>query len=610
MKLKYILTIFLFGLMLHAVPGFSQQKPVQKKKVPAKTITITKTASAAKTASGTKKSTVKTASADTVKKAGSKPPKKPEQPQQSLNEEIVVTSVYKPVLADAVKIRRNPNLDDKKDFKPAFSYTNLLDKRLNSIEGIRPLDAMQIPKTAEDTLYNNYIKAGVGNLKTTFGELYIDNGRDPALQFGGFAKHFSQQGDLPQQKASRQELGIFGKSVGDNNSVSGRINYTRRNNYFYGFDQDHPPTNLIPGKQHFNTVEGEAEIAKNFKDVENDFVYAVKVSGYIFNNAFKAKENNILVDVSLNQTIKQFYAGLNASLDAGSTKDSLYNVSNNIIRANPYLKLQGENYKVDLGVNLVSEFGSKNSLRLFPAAGIEFQVIPKYVRIFGEARGDIDKTLLRNLSEKNPFLDQNIDIRNSINRLTISAGLKGTIIPGLGFKAAFIRQSITGLPLFVNNFNFSRGQNKFAVIYDGGKSTVTGFNGDLDFKASETLDIFGRFEYRKYSLATEAQPWNLPTAKLTAGTNIRINKKVTVNGALLIRGETKDRLPQPASSSLGYQIITLPSFADLSGGVDYKVAKRFSVFIQANNLLGNKYQAYLYYPANGFNIFGGLSIGF
>jgi hypothetical protein len=607
MKLKYLLSFLLFGLMLCSVPAFTQQKPVQKKKTPADTkkTVPAKTPLPAKTKVNTKKSTVKTAS-DTTKKASNTPAKKPEQ-QQNLNEEIVVTSTYKPVLADAVKIRRNPNLEDKQDFKPSFTYTNLLDKRLENNSGIQPLEAMHIPKTADDTLYNNYAKAGIGNLNTTFGEVYINNGRDEALQVGGYAKHFSQQGSLPMQKASRQEVGIFGKSVGANNSVSGRINYTRRNNYFYGFDQDNPPQNLTPGKQHFNTIEGEAEIAKNFKDVENDFVYAAKINAYAFSNAYQAKENNILINVSINQTVKQFYAGLNASLDFGSTKDSLYSISNNLLRANPYLKLQGDNYKIDAGVNIVSEFGNRSSFRIFPAAKIEFQVIPKYVRIFGEARGDVDKTLLRNLSETNPFLDQNIDIKNAINRLTISAGLKGIIAPGLGFKAAFIRQSITALPMFVNNFDFTRSQNKFKVIYDSGKSTVTGFNGDLDFKASETLDIYGRLEYRKYALATEAEPWNLPTAKLTAGTNIHLNKKITINGALLIRGETKDRIPTSATT---FQVVTLPSFADLSGGIDYKVSKRISIFAQANNLLSNKYQTYLYYPANGFNIFGGASVSF
>ena len=447
MKLNTILPILLSGLMLHAVPAFSQQKPVQKKtKNIAKKTVAEKPATvktAAKTSHNTKKSTVKTASLDTTGK-GNVPAKKAEPQTQSLNEEIVVTSIYKPVLADAVKIRRNPDLGDKTDVKPTFTYNNLLDKRLNSSAGIQPLEAMQIPKTANDTLYNNYAKAGIGSLSTTFGEVYINNGRDPALQFGGYAKHFAQKGSLPDQKSSRQEIGVFGKSIGENNSARGSINYTRRSNYFYGFDQDHPPVNLIPGKQHFNTISGEAELAKNFKDTTNDFVYAAKISGYYFNDAYKAKESNILVDFSLNQTIKQFYFGLNASLDAGNTKDSLYSISNNLLRANPYIKLQGENYKIDAGVNLVSEFGSKSSLRLFPAAKIEFQVIPKYVRIFAEARGDINKTLLKNLTETNPFLGQNIDIRNSIDRLTLSAGLKGTIAPGLGFKAAFLRQSITG----------------------------------------------------------------------------------------------------------------------------------------------------------------------
>ena len=109
MKLKYILTFLLFCLMLGAVCGFAQQKPVQKKtiKAKAKKAAPAKTAAPVKTAANTKKRPVKTALADTTKKAGNVPPKKAED-QQSLNEEIVVTSTYKPVLADAVKNPHKP----------------------------------------------------------------------------------------------------------------------------------------------------------------------------------------------------------------------------------------------------------------------------------------------------------------------------------------------------------------------------------------------------------------------------------------------------------------------------------------------------------------------
>ena len=607
MTINYKATFLLLGFLMTGLPVIAQQKKkeTKPKTTPAKTIKAT--VKTVKPITKTEKVPVKTAPADTIPKTGAngQPPATP----GGLNEEIIITSTYKPVLADAVKIRRNPNLNDKQDFKPKFAYTNLLDKRLNINTGIKQLEAQQLPKTADDTLYNNYAKLGVGNLTTTFGEIYVDNGRDQALQVGAYAKHFAQLGSLPKQNASRQEVGVFGKAINDQNTISGRLNYTRRSNYFYGFDEDHPPTNLIPGKQHFNTISGEAEINKNFEDKENAFVYSAKISAYGFSNAYKARENNILIDVAINQTIKQFYAGLNASVDAGNSKDSLYNVSNNIFRVNPYLKLQGANYKINVGVNLVSVFGFNTSLRLFPAADIEFQVVPKYVQIFAELQGDVNKTTLKNFSEENPFIGQNIDIKNSVNRYTISAGLKGTAAPGLGFKAAFIRQSITDLPLFVNNFNFAAGQNKFLVIYDTGRSTVTGFNGDLDFKASETLDLYGRLEYRKYDLATQQEAWNLPTFKLTAGTDIHLNKKITINGLLLIRGDVIARLPS-AVSTTGYQAVSLPSFADLSGGVSYKLNKRVAFFAQANNLLNNKYQTYLYYPVNGFNIFGGLSVGF
>jgi hypothetical protein len=54
----------------------------------------------------------------------------------SLAEEIVVTTSYKPVLAEAVKIRRNPDLEDKTPFKAPLNYTPL-DKKLDQDNNIR-----------------------------------------------------------------------------------------------------------------------------------------------------------------------------------------------------------------------------------------------------------------------------------------------------------------------------------------------------------------------------------------------------------------------------------------------------------------------------------------
>jgi hypothetical protein len=600
MRLTHITTLITVAALFCTVNALAQKKPTAKKPV-AKTVKPVAKPAAKPTTQTKKVASLAKGLTDTVKKGGATAPKPPVE-TNSVTEEIIVTTAYKPVLADAVKIRRNPDLDDKEPFKAPLHY-NALDKTLQQNTDIHDMPAMPLPKEKDAEVYNSYAKLGVGSFKTTFGELYVDNGKDEALQVGGYLKHLMQNGSLNKQNMAREEAGIFGKSIGTESTLSGRINYGYRSNYFYGYDELAPPPILHVDKQHFSTLSGEAEIAKNYKDEDKQFIYSAKLSGYTFSNAFHANENNLMISGFINQTVNEFYAGLSGTVDFNTVKDSLYSFNNNIIRLNPYLKFQGTNYKIDAGVTLTSEFGASTRFKLFPAARLEYQVIPKYVRLFAEARGDVNRASIRDFSETNPFLGQNIQIQNSVDQLDISAGLKGMLAPGFGFKATFFRNSVKNMPLFVNDFNFATGSNRFKVIYDGGVARVSGFNGELDYKPSDDLDIFGRVELKDYQMATEAQPWNLPKFTLTAGTAIHINDKVNVTGSVVFRGTRQDRLSPT-------QIVSLDSFADLSGGVEYKVTSRISIFGQVNNILSNSYQTWLYYPNYGFNIFGGAGYKF
>ncbi|HEY0669588.1 MAG TPA: hypothetical protein VGD22_15505, partial [Sphingobacteriaceae bacterium] len=69
----------------------------------------------------------------------------------SLTEEIEVVRPYKPVLADAVKIRRNPDLTTTRPFKPNLTY-NIIDKKLELNTGIRELQAQKLPEERPDVL--------------------------------------------------------------------------------------------------------------------------------------------------------------------------------------------------------------------------------------------------------------------------------------------------------------------------------------------------------------------------------------------------------------------------------------------------------------------------
>lgn len=598
MKFKYIYTALLsLIIVFYFVPANAQHKTT-KKKAPAKTAQKP----AAKTATNNK-----TAAAapepDTTKKTPN---------SNTLSEEIIVTTNYKPVLADAVKIRINPDLSDKTPFKAPLTYVTL-DKRLERNTDIHQLEAMKMPPEVDTIPSNNYARIGLGNYKTTYGEVYVNNGQDQALQIGAYGKHLAQSStSINKQNEIKDEVGVFARGITDDNAFTGNITYNRLGTNFYGFDPANPPGAFSPAAQHFNTLSGQVEMTKRFKDTTNAFTYALKLGGYTWSDAFQAKENNVVLTGFLNETINQFYAGLGASLDLSTQNDSLYSYNNSILRLNPYLKFQGDNYKIDAGLNLVREFGFSSRAFIFPAAKLELQVIPKYVRVFAEVNGDVNKSSLRDFANINPYIGQDINIINSVDRLDLSIGLKGMLAPGLGFKADVFHNSVKNLPMFANT-TYTGINNKFSVIYDGGNATVTGFNGELDFKASDDFDLFGRVEFRNYVLATEAEPWNLPKFKLTAGTVIHITNKLSVNATLLYRGSTFDRtysVPPLLTEPPVQHIVTINGFADLNGGVEYKINGTISIFGQVNNILNTTNQVWLYYPNYGFNIFGGVGLHF
>ncbi|MFD2145683.1 hypothetical protein [Mucilaginibacter antarcticus] len=280
MKLKYTYTLFTLIMVLYFVPVNAQKKTTTKKttvkpaaKAPAKpAITPAKKATEAKTLG---EAAAKVNATDTTKKGGTGGTNQATQ-GGSLAEEIIITTAYKPLLADAVKIRRNPDLEDKTPYKAPLIYAPV-DKRLEQNSEIKQLDAMQLPVTADSIPYNNIVRAGLGNLKTTFVEGYFGNGKDEALQVSGWVRHLAQSGSLEQQKSNREELGVFGKSIGAEQTLSGSLSYTNNGYYFYGTPVFPKPAFLDRAHQSFNTLQGEGELVKNYKDVENDFTYALKL---------------------------------------------------------------------------------------------------------------------------------------------------------------------------------------------------------------------------------------------------------------------------------------------------------------------------------------------
>jgi len=532
-----------------------------------------------------------------------------------VKEEIEVVRPYKPILAEAVKLRRSPNLDDIKTYKAKLNYS-ILDRKLELNSDIQKLQAQALAEEKESILVNNYVKGAFGSLATLLGEAYFNTGKDEGLQLGGYFKHFSQEGKLNKQNSSNQQLSIFGRSILDQNTVSGRINFERNGTYFYGIDDDRPTLNPNPEKQALTTIELEGELVKNFTEDEDAFSYALKANGYIWNDKFSAKENYLSLNGYVNKRINSLNLGLAASTEFGNSKDALTSVGNNLLRLNPYIRLQVKGAKITAGINFVQEFGAVSSSRIFPAVTADFTLIPDYLQVFGEVKGDVNRNSLKGFTDENPWLNSNAVIKNTVEKLSFSAGVKGTGGPGFGYKARIYVKQFDDMPLFINNYTDF---NKFDVIYDFGKTKLTGLEGEISVQVSDALKWTGKLNLDDWKPASETYSWFKPGLKVSSNLVYTYNKKLSFNAGVVIQDDVKAKvnianpvppsqyvIPNPSIES----IVTVKGFVDLGLGADYRINKKFSVFAKANNILNTNYSRYLYYQVNGFNIFGGLTYSF
>ena len=529
------------------------------------------------------------------------PPAKQPAAAGTLLEEIEVVRPYKPVLADAVKIRRNPDMNTVAAFKPVLTYI-IIDKKLDLNTNIKELQAQKMADELPALLSNNYIKAGAGNLNSALGEIYISTGKDEALQAGAFIKHLSQKGSMELQQFSKQEFGLFGRSITDDYALSGKLIYDRNTSNFYGFD----PLSAVAAdmsKLRFSTIGGEAELVSKYSK-NSSYNYFANINAYQFSNIEDARESSLLLRGSLNKEVKQTNFGVNTSIDLTSTKDQSYQFSNNILRANPYIKLKAKGFNLDLGANIVQEFGTQSRLNIFPAVFAELPIILGYATIFAGVNGDVLKTNLRDLAFENPYLNKNIAIKNSLEKMNIYGGVKGNASAEFGYKIMAWYKTIDDLQLFVNSQTLT---NRFETVYDNGQSNILGLEGEINVKASEFLNLNGKAQLLNYTLASEKEAWFKPSLRLMSNAKFQINRKVIVDAEVLFQDNVYARVNGTPGTFASKNI---DGFIDLSAGAEYKVTSKIGVYIRANNLLGQQYQRFLYYPRLGMNVLGGVNYAF
>ena len=529
---------------------------------------------------------------------------------------------YKPILADAVKIRRSPDMTNKRSYMPKLTYGNVVDKKLDINTGLYKLDVKETPFSQINDQTSNYVKLGIGSFNTILGEGYFSYDQYENVRIGGFVKHLSQKGDIENQRFSKQEVGVFGRRVYDAFTVDGLVGYNRYATRFYGnpLDVNGVSLNPDPEKQAFNDIYFTGELTSNYDpNNENALSYSAKADAYTYKDQFAAKENSIALSGYLNKRMRAFNIGANLSVDVNSingTDNVDGKTKNSVASINPYISFKGDNYVITLGANLVSEFGDSSRFNVFPSAEVDFSLVPEYIHLFGGVNGNVKKASLRSFTNQNPYLSPDLSMINTIERLNFFGGIKGNAGATFGYKVQVMYKQIEGLPLFVNNRETPY---RFDLVYDGlGEDAAKyfGLQGEINVRLSDVVNLGGRLNIDQYTMQQEEEAWHMPKMKLAANARFNISEKLYIDAEALFQGDTYAREytytvnGSTVDISQGYKKVTLPSFFDLNAGAEYRATKHLGIFVKANNIFNKEYQRYQYYPRLGFNILGGLNYSF
>ena len=547
-----------------------------------------------------------------------------QQQQRATIDSIDVIRDYRPILADAVKIRRSPDMTNKREYQPKLEYS-IIDKKLDITTGTRRLDIQEMPFVDLSRKTNNYVKLGVGNYSTYLGELYLTNDAYLDTRFGMYAQHLSQKGEWADQVYGQQEVRAFGRQVYEDFTLSGNAGYKRYATRFYGktvfsdalFNAGHTAQPGLTGeadKQAFNDLFLDAELSSNARTSEPDaFSYSVKLNAFHFSDAFDAKESAVVLGAYLDKQVNTFHVGVRASGDFGQVQGQSTKMSNHLIKATPFVRFKGENYDVIVGALIASELGDSTRVNIFPSASLDFALIPNYAHLYVGVDGDVEKTTLRALAGENPWLAPDVHIANTMDRLRIYGGVKGNAGATFGYKVGISYRQIENMQFFQPKMDEPY---RYTVRYESGTkgSSVFSFEAEANLRVSETVSLGGRLNFNEFDLQVEEEAWFHPKLEVAANTRVNISDRLYLDGEILFMGQSYTRgTPLERWNDIMPTMpekITIPAFADLNAGLEFRATDQIGIYVRANNLLGTKYARYLYYPRLGLNVIGGVNFTF
>jgi hypothetical protein len=515
-------------------------------------------------------------------------------------QEFNVYQIYVPEVQKKVKQKLTPELPKFETEKISYQYT-VPEQKLSYTYQAIPIRPLALGVEGASIPYENYIKAGLGNLSTISLDAGISTIQAKNFQSIFHAKHLSQRkdGNIDRQN-SNTEFSAMGYYQLQDHDIVGNINFNRTGLLYFGAA---PELNLPPiPKDSLRQVYWGINAGIGLENSNNKpFTYKPHFNIGYYTDKYESSEINAQLQIPIAYQFEEHLkAGINFTTDINNFNYNGVNIYNNLMSLNPYVDFKF--FNSDLHIGLKPTLGKESKFYLLPDIKATIPIIQNSFVLNTGFKGDVLQNTFSQLTTKNPFLFGNYEV-NQTSQLKVFGGFDAKLNSHVSLGGSLGWNLWKNLPIFFNDYNRSDDGRYFTIDYD---TRVSAINLDAYFKyqISESFGIVGKGAWTHFTQTDIFEKvYHEPQIKIGGEIFTKPVKGLSLN----LKLDYWDRI---FFRNNLMETEKLSSFVDLSLQGEYQVIPRLSLFLQLNNILNQEYQRWAQYPSYGINLMGGLRFKF
>jgi hypothetical protein len=521
---------------------------------------------------------------------------------------IDITSAFKPVLREAVKINFNAAPPAVDTSRPRLTYNIPAQYLFLSYQPseMKPVALQRDTLTPWEN--SNYIKLGVGNVTLPYVRAGFSFGDGKSTFFNVFANQISSSGSLPNQKASLTDVKLAGTvKTTTNLEWTGSLGFKNDQYYLFGYPDTikYTPDQV---RQTFQTVEGALSL-RNTVATEYGLLYHpnLKVSVFSDNHSPQGSETNSVLNLPLEKVISKEFA-----FDLGFTADlTHYNLPLGAIAEDSNKTAQNNAVYLVTPAFLVKTSNFFLQASVIPSWDNKvFHLLPNFVADISTSDqrftlqlgfiGYYDKGSYQRFESINPWLSQPGWLLNTRMQETYG-GIKGSLDKHFSYAAKVGFLQYKNMPLFVNDS--INGGKDFQIRYASSMQALQ-VHAEVTYMQGEDFSVTGSLNLYKFTnIMSEPKAWGLLPSEFKANLKWQAFKGFWAKLDLYTFDGAEYRAPNGVAFKGG-------KGTDANAGVEFQAFRQLNIWFQLNNIFDDKYQRWHQYPVYGLNVLGGIVFSF